>query len=93
MELEKKASKMTYMTGFMTGFNDSTVHDFSMYYPKGQLCFFENILNTNSKPKIKKRRHSTAERQTDTRNMEIRGQGQGLGVLVLCGRSGSGSGR
>ncbi len=50
----------------MTGFNDSTVHDFSMYYPKGQLWFFENILNTNSKPKIK-RRHDATDGRTDGR--------------------------
>ena len=63
----------------MTGFNDSTVHDFSMYYPKGQLCFFENILNTNSKPKIK-RRHDTDDDET-RKSPIIRGQGQGLGVI------------
>ena len=66
---------MTYMTGFMTGFNDSTVHDFSMYYPKGQLCFFENILNTNSKPKIK-RRHDATDGRTDqtmkSRNIRLK---------------------
>ena len=61
----------------MTGFNDSTVHDFSMYYPKGQLCFFENILNTNSKPKIKKRRDDTTTRRRETFRHPNKGPGPG----------------
>ena len=60
---------MTYMTGFMTGFNDSTVHDFSMYYPKGQLCFFLKHFEYQFQAQNKKEDHGHTHART--RNMAI----------------------